>query len=87
MNDNYLLIVPTVRGKGQGLNIWIPTPVGFSVIQDEAKSMVVTIHVFTHGGAYTLALRSEKSLSRLCPVGFWFVCFLGDFLWGLRGVW
>ena len=44
--------------------------------------MVVTILVSTHGGAYTRALRNEKSLSRICPVGFWFVCFLGDFFSG-----
>ena len=57
IKGNYFFIVPTLRGKCWGFNIWIHTPVGFSVMHGGAKSLS------PQGGAYTRALKS-KSLSK-----------------------
>ena len=69
MPGNYFFIVLTVCGKCRGFNIWIPTPVIFSVIKGGAKRCVATISLSPQGGAYTRALKREKSLSLLCSVG------------------
>ena len=65
----YFLIVPAVPGKCGGYNIGKPTPVRFSVVWGGTKSRVVTISLFPLGGAYTRALKNEKSLSLPIPVG------------------
>ena len=56
-------------GKYRGFNIGTFTPVRFSVLYGGAKSRAVTISWSPHGGAYTRALKSEKSLSPPIPVG------------------
>ena len=69
MQGNYFLIVPAVLRKYRGFNIGIFTLVRFSVLEGGAKSRVVTIGWSPQGGAYTGALKSEKSLSPPIPVG------------------
>ena len=66
---NFFSIVPAVPGKCPSSNIWIPTPVRFSVMYGGAKSRVFTISLSPQGRAYTRALKSEKSLSPPIPVG------------------
>ena len=65
----YFLIVFAVPGKCGGYNIGKPTLVRFSVVRGGAKSKVVSIRLSPQSGAYTRALKNEKSLSPSNPIG------------------
>ena len=56
-------------GKCLGNNIGTLTPMILSVVLHGANSRVVIITLSPQGGAYTRALKVEKSLSSPIPVG------------------
>ena len=60
VQGNYFSSVPSVQGKGLGLDIRILTPERFSIAKGGAKSKVLTSSFPPGGGAHSMALKSHN---------------------------
>ena len=69
VRGSYFSSDPAVSGKGRGFDIRILTPGRFSFVKGGAKSKVLTASLPPGGGAYSRALKAEKSQSPPFPVG------------------
>ena len=61
VQGNYFSSVPAVQGKRHGFDIRILTPGRFSIAKGRAKSIGLTSSLPLWGGAYSRALKAEKS--------------------------